>query len=47
MAKKSNIDKRRRIRALEAKRDVLLDSQVKTKSQLAQVRAQLSAERKA
>lgn len=43
---KSNIQKRREIRALEAKRDKLLESAQKAKSALITVRAQLKDARK-
>jgi hypothetical protein len=45
MANKS-IDKRRKIRAAEAQRDKLLESQEKNKISLAQVRAQLKTLRR-
>jgi hypothetical protein len=40
---KSNIDRRRTVRALEAKRDQLLQNQEKTKTELAKVRAELKS----
>lgn len=43
MASKSGIDRRRAIRALEAKRDGLLQAQVKTRTELAKVRAELKS----
>lgn len=46
MAKKASIDKRRRVRALEAKRDSLLEAQTKNKTELAKVRAELATARK-
>lgn len=45
MAAPKNIEQRRRIRALEAKRDALIIKQGQVKSQLAQVRAALKTER--
>jgi hypothetical protein len=43
----SGVEHRRKIRALEAKRDVLIQTQEKTKQQLALVRADLKHQRKA
>lgn len=43
---KSNIDKRRKVRALEAKRDKLLESKQKSVTGLATVRAELKQLRK-
>jgi len=40
---KSNIDRRRVLRALEAKRDKLLTDQEKNKTELAKVRAELKS----
>jgi hypothetical protein len=40
---KSNIDRRRTVRALEAKRDQLLQNQEKNKTELAKVRAELKS----
>lgn len=45
MAKKSTIDHRRKVRALEAKRDALMHNQQKQKIQLASVRAELKSTR--
>ena len=42
---KSSIDKRRKIRALEAKRDALLEGKNKSASELAKVRAELKTVR--
>ncbi len=41
----SNIQQRRQRRALEAKRDKLLESQTKNKTELAKVRAELKSMR--
>jgi hypothetical protein len=41
----SSIEKRRRIRALEAKRDVLMESKTKSQTELAKVRAELKSVR--
>lgn len=41
----SSIQYRRKVRELEAKRDKLLESQEKTKSELAKVRAELKVQR--
>jgi hypothetical protein len=38
---KSSIDKRRRIRALEAKRDALMESKNKNSTELVKIRAEL------
>lgn len=46
MAVKTSIDHRRKIRALEAKRDALLGNAAKNKTDLAKVRAELKAVRK-
>ena len=43
MSSKSNIDRRRSVRALEAKRDALLQNQEKNKTELAKVRAELKS----
>jgi vacuolar-type H+-ATPase subunit D/Vma8 len=43
MAGKSNIDRRRTLRTLEAKRDQLLMQQEKAKTELAKVRAELKS----
>lgn len=42
----SNIDKRRKIRALEAKRDQLTETKNKSVSELAKIRAELKHARK-
>jgi len=42
---KSTIGKRRKIRALEAKRDALLEASSKNKTELAKVRAELKSEK--
>jgi len=47
MAAKSSIEHRRKVRALEAKRDALIKAAEKTKMQLAVVRADLKHTRKA
>jgi hypothetical protein len=44
-AKKSTIEHRRRVRALEAKRDALMHTQTKSKVQLAALRAELKSVR--
>jgi hypothetical protein len=46
MATTSSMDKRRKIRALEARRDALLAAQSKAKTNLAVVRAELKQARK-
>jgi len=46
MATRTNVDHRRKVRALEAKRDELIVSQEKTKQQLVTVRADLKHQRK-
>lgn len=43
MASKSNIDRRRTLRALEAKRDSLLQAADKNKTELAKIRAELKS----
>jgi len=45
MAKQSNIDRRRALRALEAKRDQLLTNLSKARTDLAKVRAELKSVR--
>ncbi len=47
MAAKSSVEQRRKIRALEAKRDQLLQAGEKNKQQLAVVRADLKHQRRA
>ena len=42
---KSSIEKRRKIRALEAKRDLLMASKSKSTTELAKVRAELKSVR--
>lgn len=42
----SNIEKRRKIRALEAKRDALMEAKGKNASELAKVRAELKHQRR-
>lgn len=42
---KSSIEKRRKLRALEAKRDALLESKTKSATELAKVRAELKSVR--
>jgi len=42
----SNIERRRKIRSLEAKRDSLLENQKKTRESLVTVRAQLQQARR-
>jgi len=42
----SSLEQRRRIRALEAKRDMLMESKKKNASELAKVRAELKHQRK-
>jgi hypothetical protein len=46
MATKSSVAHRRKIRALEAKRDALIESSEKNKQQLTIVRADLKHQRK-
>lgn len=46
MPAKGVIDKRRRIRALETRRDTLLQKQATVRVELAKVRAELKASRK-
>jgi hypothetical protein len=41
----TNVEKRRRIRALEAKRDQLMQSKVKNVTELAKIRAELKSVR--
>jgi hypothetical protein len=45
MAAKGTIERRRALRALEAKRDKLLTDQVKNRTELAKVRAELKSVR--
>lgn len=47
MATKSSVEHRRKVRALEAKRDALIQAQEKTRQQLILVRADLKHQRKA
>jgi hypothetical protein len=47
MATKTSIEHRRKIRALETKRDQLIQLSEKTKNQLAEVRADLKHHRRA
>ncbi len=47
MASKSSVEQRRKVRALEAKRDQLIVTAEKTKQQLAIVRADLKHTRRA
>jgi len=47
MATKSSVEHRRKVRALEAKRDALIQAQEKTRQQLTLVRADLKHQRKA
>lgn len=42
---KTNIDRRRKLRALEARRDSLMQSAQKNKTELAKVRAELKSVR--
>lgn len=47
MAIKNSVAQRRKVRALEAKRDQLIETKEKTTKQLAVIRAELKHQRKA